>query len=107
MAKVIEYNKLVRDRIPDLIAASGKQCVTETLSEDEFLKYLDKKMDEELTEYHHDHNAEELADLMEVILAAAAVRGYTPEQLEQIRLKKAKERGSFQQRILLRDVIEG
>ena len=107
MAKVIEYNTLVRDRIPDLIAASGKQCVTETLSEDEFLKYLDKKMDEELAEYHHDHNAEELADLMEVILAAAAVRGYTPEQLEQIRLKKAKERGSFQQRILLRDVIEG
>ena len=57
------------------------------------LRMIDQKLDEELTEYHKDQNIEELADLMEVIYAAAIARGYTIEQLEQVRADKAKKRG--------------
>ena len=57
------YNKLVRDRIPEIIEASGKTCVTEILSDEAYLEMLDKKLDEELAEYHKDQNIEELADL--------------------------------------------
>ena len=101
-----KYNKLVRDRIPEIIESSGNTCVTEILSDEEYLRMLDAKLDEELAEYHKDQNIEELADLMEVIYAAAIARGYTLEQLEQVRTEKAAERGGFMKKILLKAVIE-
>jgi predicted house-cleaning noncanonical NTP pyrophosphatase (MazG superfamily) len=102
----ITHNKLVRDRIPEIIELSGKTCVTEILSDDEYLRMIDTKLDEELAEYHKDQNIEELADLMEVIYAAAIARGYTIEQLEKVRAEKAEKRGAFQKKILLVEVTE-
>ena len=101
-----QYNKLVRDRIPEIIEASGKNCVTEILSAADYLELLDAKLDEELAEYHKDQNVEELADLLEVIYAAAKARGYTLEQLEAVRAEKASKRGAFEKKILLKEVIE-
>lgn len=100
------YNKLVRDRIPEIIEASRKNCVTEVLSDEDYLRMVDVKLDEELAEYHKDQNIEELADLLEVIHAAAIARGYTLEQLEQVRAEKAAKRGGFANKILLKEVIE-
>ena len=102
----ITYNKLVRDRIPEIIKLSGKKCSTEILSDEEYLKSVDAKLDEELAEYHRDQNIEELADLLEVIHAAALARGYTLEELEQVRAEKAAKRGGFEKRILLKEVYE-
>ena len=102
----IKYNKLVRDRIPDIIEESGKACVTEILSDEEYLCMVDAKLDEELAEYHKDQNIEELADLMEVIYAAAIARGYSVEELEAARQKKVQKRGAFAKKILLKEVIE-
>ena len=103
---VRKYNKLVRDRIPEIIEASGKTCVTEVLSDEEYLKMIDAKLDEELAEYHKDQNIEELADLLEVIRAAAIARGYSVEELEKVRAEKAEKRGGFKKKILLKEVIE-
>jgi predicted house-cleaning noncanonical NTP pyrophosphatase (MazG superfamily) len=103
---VKKYNKLVRDRIPEIIESTGKTCVTEILSDEEYLRMVDAKLDEELVEYHKDQNIEELADLMEVIQACAVARGYTLEQLEQVRAEKAAERGGFEKKILLKEVRE-
>ena len=75
----MKYNKLVRDRIPEIIEASGKICATEILSDEAYLRMVDAKLDEELAEYHSDQTIEELADLLEVIYAAAMARGYTLE----------------------------
>lgn len=100
------YSKLVRDHIPEIIAAAGNSCTTEILSEQDYLKMLDAKLDEELAEYHRDQNIEELADLMEVIHAAAIARGYTLEDLERVRTEKAAKRGGFEKRILLKEVYE-
>ena len=104
MVKV--YNKLVRDRIPEIIEASGAECKTEILSDEKYLEMIDAKLDEELAEYHKDQNIEELADLLEVIRAAALARGYTLEELEDIRAKKAEKRGGFAKKILLIETIE-
>ena len=101
-----KYSKLVRDRIPEIIEDSGNTCVTEILSDEDYLKMLDAKLEEELAEYHADQNIEELADLMEVIRACAVARGYTPEQLEQVRAEKAAQRGGFEKKILLKEVVE-
>ena len=105
MKKII-YHKLVRDRIPEIIEASGNTCVTEILSDEEYLRMVEATLDEELAEYHKDQNLEELADLLEVIHAATLARGYTLEQLEQKRAEKAARRGSFAKKILLKEVIE-
>ena len=104
--KQIQYNKLVRDLIPEIIQSSGKSCVAEVLSEEDYLHMIDAKLDEELAEYHKDQNIEELADLIEVIYAATKARGYTLEQLEAVRTEKAAKRGSFEKRLLLKEVIE-
>ena len=101
------YNKLVRDLIPEVIEASGNKCRTRVLSDEEYLEMLDAKLDEELAEYHKDQNIEELADLLELIRAAAIARGYTLEELETARAEKAKKRGGFKKKIFLIDVAEG
>ena len=100
------YNKLVRDLIPDIIEKSGNECRTRILSDEEYLKMLDAKLDEELSEYHQDQNIEELADLLELIQAATIARGYTLEELESVRAEKAKKRGGFDKKIFLIDVAE-
>ena len=100
------YNKLVRDLIPDIIKDSGNECRTRILSDKEYLKMLDAKLDEELAEYHRDQNVEELADLLELIQAAAIARGYTLEELEAVRAEKAQKRGGFEKKIFLIDVTE-
>ena len=104
--RCIVYNKLVRDYIPEIIESSGEFCTTETLSAEEYLRMIDVKLDEELAEYHKDQNIEELADLLEVIRAAVIARGYTIEDLEQVRAEKAAKRGGFEKRILLKEVYE-
>lgn len=104
--KTLHYNKLVRDHIPEIIEASGKTCSTEILSDNEYLRMVDAKLDEELAEYHKDQNIEELADLIEVIYAAAKARGYSLEELERVRAEKAAKRGGFDNKILLKEVIE-
>ena len=104
--KQIIYNKLVRDRIPEIIESSGKTCKVEILSDEDYLRMVDAKLDEELAEYHKDQNIEELADLLEVIYAATKARGYSIEQLETVRSEKAAKRGAFDKKILLKEVVE-
>ena len=103
---VIAYNKLVRDRIPEIIENDGKTCRIQILTDEEYIKKVDTKLDEELAEYHKDQNIEELADLMEMIYAAAIARGYSVEELEAVRQKKIQKSGAFAKKILLKEVIE-
>lgn len=100
------YNKLVRDHIPAIIETSGATCETEILSDADYLAMLDRKLEEELAEYRQDQNAEELADLLEVVYACAAAHGYSREALEAIRAEKAAKRGGFADKILLKTVTE-
>ncbi len=95
------YNKLVRDRIPEIIRAKGGNCSTRILSDDEYADALDRKLGEELAEYLGSHDPEELADLLEVIYACAALQGLCPADLERIRAEKAAKRGGFEDKILL------
>lgn len=100
------YRKLVRDRIPEIIEQAGQTCVCSVLSDDEYLKMLDEKLNEELAEYQESKSMEELADLLEVVRAVARARGSSPEELEEIRRQKAEKRGGFEKKILLEEVTE-
>lgn len=103
---MIKYDKLVRDKIPEIIENSGKKSITEVLDFDTYIKYLDKKLDEELAEYQKDKSIEELADLLEVIYAVCKARGHSVKELEEVRKNKALKRGGFEKRLLLKGVIE-
>ena len=100
------YNKLVRDRIPEIIIKAGKEPITSVLTDEEYIKMLDKKLNEECAEYQADKNIEELADMLEVIIAITKVRGYSLNELERIRAEKADKRGGFEQKIFLKEVID-
>ncbi len=100
------HRKLVRDKIPQIIENSGKTCQTRVLSDDEYITALDMKLREELNEYLADGSMEELADLLEVMMAAAEARGHTFDEVEAIRRDKAEKRGSFHDRIWLESVTE-
>jgi len=102
MSKI--YNKLVRDRIPEIVQADGKQAKTRILNDQEYLQELIKKLGEEYEEFKVDTNVEELADLQEVLLALADALNITPEELEKVRSEKATKRGAFKQKIFLESV---
>ena len=100
-----KYHKLVCDRIPEIIAKSGKLPVYSILSDEAYLAKLDEKLNEELAEYQESKSMEELADLLEVIRAVAAARGSSIEEVEAIRRDKAEKRDRFEKRILLTEVV--
>ena len=104
--KTIRYHKLVRDRIPEIIWDSGKDCLCSVMNDEEYLAALDEKLNEELKEYQESKSMEELADLLEVVRAAAKARGSSIEEVEKIREEKAMKRGGFERRILLEEVVE-
>lgn len=100
------YYKLVRDRIPEIIEADGKTCIWKTLSQEDYIRLLDEKLNEELSEYQESKALEELADLLEVMQAVVRARGWTLEELEQVRSDKSAKRGGFEKKILLREVLQ-
>ena len=100
----MSYGKLVRDRIIDIIKANGENPVYHTLSDEEYLKELHKKLFEEANEFVEADDPEELADLLEVIYAIAKHKNIKLEEVEQIRVKKREKRGGFENKIYLKSV---
>ena len=94
------YEKLVRDLIPDLIAAQGEKPNIRILDDAEYRECLSRKIDEEVQEFHKENNLEELADILEVVYALAEINGGR-EELERIYVKKHEARGGFSKRIFL------
>lgn len=95
------YNKLVRDKIPEIIQASGKKPVTRFLKETKYLEELIKKLKEETSEFKAEPSLEELADIQEVVLALTEALGSSKEELEKVRAEKASSRGAFKDKIFL------
>jgi predicted house-cleaning noncanonical NTP pyrophosphatase (MazG superfamily) len=99
----MKHNKAIRDKIPEIIKASGNTCNVKTLSDEEFLERIEEKLSEEVAEYRNDKNPEELADILEVIYRIAHLKGVSKEELEKIRVKKTDERGAFVKNLFLLD----
>ena len=95
------YNKLVRDRIPEIIKKQGERPNIRILEKEEYLHHLEAKLDEEVGEYHRDKNTEELADILEVVFALAEANDVCREELLSVYQKKHEARGGFGKRIFL------
>lgn len=96
------YDKLVRDRIPEIIEGrGGKASFRPCADDEEYLTRLIAKLREEVDEFDRDRNAEELADVLEVVKALCLKLGFDPADVEALRAKKAEERGAFEKRLIL------
>ncbi len=98
------YDKLVRDKIPDKIRGNGEVPITRIASDEEYLERLREKLQEEVAEFLESGDVEELADILEVVHALGNVHDVDKVKLEEIRSRKAEERGGFTSRIILDDV---
>jgi predicted house-cleaning noncanonical NTP pyrophosphatase (MazG superfamily) len=101
-----EYNKLVRDRIPEIIERDGNVCEFRTLNEGEFIEQLHQKLDEEVAEYQLSRDFHELADVLEVVYSIVDLKGASLAELERLRTTKRVERGGFEERMFLIAVSE-
>jgi len=100
------YNKLIRDKIPQIIEQSGKQAIIEEVSGQDYIELLNAKLGEELQEYLDSENVEELADLVEVVYAILDDKKISLQEFELIRKQKVQERGAFKEKLLLKEVID-
>lgn len=98
---LMEYNKLVRDKIPEILKKKGLNPTIHIASEEEYKVKLKEKLQEEVNEFLESNNTEELADILEVIYAICENEGLSIEDLEKLRKSKSEERGSLKNKIIL------
>lgn len=97
------YNKLVRDKIIDIIEADGRIAKYRILDDNEYRQELNKKLQEEVKEYFEDNNVEELADIVEVIYGILNSMDVSIKEFEKIRINKQEKRGAFEKKIYLEE----
>lgn len=103
----MSYNKLVRDNIPNIIKNNGQEPITRILSNEEYKSELEKKLLEECNEVllsMGSDRIEELADVLEVIIALSKVEGKTLDDVMNVCKTKRLKRGSFDNKIFLEGV---
>ena len=98
-----KYDKLIRDRIPEIIEAEGNKCTVSVLSDKEYKDKLAAKLVEEAEEFLESRSEEEMADVLEVFMAIAKAYGF--KSIESIREKKKVKRGGFEKKLLLKETV--
>ena len=99
----MKYNKLVRDKIPEIIKRSGRNPLTHIADDTEFYEKLKLKLKEEVSEFLNNSNEEELVDILEVIDSICKFKKINKKDLQIIKEKKAEEKGLFDKRIILEE----
>jgi len=100
------YNKLVRDKIPQVIEAGGNKYDIRIADKEEHYELLEAKLNEEVKEFLEGKNLDELGDIMEVLYGLADNLGYSEEELNNRRVEKREKRGGFKEGIVLERVHE-
>ena len=96
------FNKLIRDKIPEIIEEAGNDYEVEILNDEDYFKYLNIKLKEELDEYLENNEIMELADLVEIVYAILDYKGISREEFEEMRKEKQEERGGFEKKLFLK-----
>lgn len=99
-----EFDKLVRDGIPQVIEANGEEPTIHLADGEEYSERLAEKLAEEVTEYLETREVSELADILEVVHAIREDRGVPLEELQEMRARKAEDRGRFEDGVVLERV---
>lgn len=95
-----KYNKLVRDRIPEILDGKGVSYEKRVADDAEYKSELIKKLGEEVEEFMAEGSPEELADVLEVTESLLKLADY--KETEKIKLEKKEKRGGFDKKIILK-----
>ncbi|MEA2070460.1 MAG: nucleoside triphosphate pyrophosphohydrolase [Asgard group archaeon] len=107
MTKNDLFDKLVRDKIPEIIRSEGRTPKIRKIENDRvFEEYLTKKLMEETMEFQRSHAIQELADIFEIILSFLSLEEISFTEFEQICAKKRVEKGSFKERLVLKAITD-
>lgn len=99
----MEYNKLVRDKIPEIIKSKGEECKTHIAEDLEYTEKLKEKLLEEVQEFSKDETPDEIADILEVIDAIIKAKSFSMEEIQKIKKEKFDKRGGFDEKIILEE----
>ena len=99
----MKYNKLVRDKIPEIIKSKGDTPVTHIADDIEYWQKLKEKLQEEIKEFEEDETIEEIADILEIIDAIVDYKKFDKKELQKVKSKKLEERGGFKNKIILEE----
>ncbi|MEZ7890506.1 MAG: nucleoside triphosphate pyrophosphohydrolase [Candidatus Wallbacteria bacterium] len=97
------YNKIVRDKIPDIIRNEKRNCNIKILSDKDAVNLLSQKILEEADEFLKEPSKEEMADIFEILHSIIKKYNWTYDEIEKIRINKANKNGSFDKNIFLID----
>lgn len=100
------YNKLVRDNIPEIIRNNNETPITKTLNNEEYLRALKAKLQEEVDEFLESNDIAELADILEVVDALSTANNSSLNEVMDIKIRKAEKNGKFENKIFLIEVQE-
>jgi len=108
--KVMKYDKLVRDKIPEIIVNDGSECSFKKVDDDHFISYIEKKIQEELKEFKDDPSPIEAADILEILdtYFSTMIPGMNTQSKEVLKYKQNKknERGGFDRHFILLESIK-
>jgi len=99
----MKYNKLVRDKIIEIIEEKGDRASYHLASDEEYRKKLNEKLLEEVKEFLVDQNKEEMADVFEVIVSLLKLNNWNEEEILLLQKEKREKRGGFDKRIILEE----
>lgn len=98
-----KYDKLVRDKIPEIIKAKGEDYKIHIADNEEYYKKLKEKLLEEFEEFSEDDTVEEIADILEIIDAICDFKNFDKKEIEKIKKEKFEKRGGFSKKIILEE----
>lgn len=101
-----KFNRLVRDKIPEIFLKDNSLPVTRTLNDEEYITELNKKLKEEVNKYLENENIEEMVDILEVIRAIIDFKEVSYDEIEEKRIKKVNKKGTFKDKVYLERVME-
>jgi predicted house-cleaning noncanonical NTP pyrophosphatase (MazG superfamily) len=107
MKMKVEYNKLVRDKIPQIIKDSGRTCEYKVLGDSEIKDALKEKLIEKAQIFSNKPSEDELSDIYELLNAIVETYDYEPLHIDYLKLQNKENKGTYSNRVYLISVDDG